>query len=218
MGVRDLLGRVIAKVSTARDAPGRSAPPKGPTPSEAPRREATGAVPGAARPVGRLDLAPPGPGLEEGLEVEVPVPGSILVDVREPGELASGVAVGALLLPMDALPHHLHELPRDRALTIYCAAGARSAGVAHWLREQGWSGAVSLAGGIGALRFGGVEVAVPPGVRPGTKLTLPELPELGPGRQRGEVVEQRGDRLRVRVWDAQGFQALVEVDAASVSS
>jgi hypothetical protein len=31
-------------------------------------------------------------------------------------------------------------------------------------------------------------------------------------------VEQRGERLRVRVWDAQGFQAIVEVDAAAISS
>lgn len=212
MGIRSTFGRLVR----AAVAPKSSGPERAvitpPSPSAAAPTEAAGDVRGQVTQAGRMDLPAPGPGLEEGLEVEVPVPGSVLLDVREPGEMASGVAVGAMLLPMDLVPHHLLDLPRDRLITVYCAAGARSAGVAHWLREQGWQ-AVSLAGGIGALRYGGVEVRVPSGARPGTKVTLVDA-ALGPGTHRGEVVEQVGERLRVRVFDATGLQVLVEAPAS----
>ena len=54
---------------------------------------------------------------------------ALLLDIREPGELASGVAEGAVLLPMDLVPHHLDALPRDRPITVYCAAGTLKAAV-----------------------------------------------------------------------------------------
>lgn len=208
--MRSLLGRALRRLGSApaSSSPG-GAPPTPPSPSAAPRTGAAGAVAGTVLPVGALSLPERPPGLEEGLEVEVPVPGSLLLDVREPGEYASGVAEGALLIPMDLVPHQLAALPKDRPITVYCAAGARSAGVAHWLREQGFAGAVSLAGGIGAVRFGGGRVVSPPGLRPGTKLrgtptSVPGLGDVGP--QDVEVIEQVGEVLRVRFWDAQGVQ------------
>lgn len=139
---------------------------------------------------------------EPNLEVDEVVPGSLVLDVREPGEYASGVATGALLVPMDMVPHQLHRLPTDRVITVYCAAGVRSFGVAHWLREQGFQ-AVSLSPGVG----GCPSVAVPPGVRPGTRVTLPEGEVDGawaPAAD-GEVIVQDGHELRVRVRDEQGF-------------
>jgi rhodanese-related sulfurtransferase len=154
------------------------------------------------------------------LEVEVPIPGSLLLDIREPGELASGVAEGAMLLPMNLVPHHLAELPRDRPITIYCAAGARSFGVAHWLREQGFPQAWSLAGGIGVFHAVGVPVRTPPGVVPGTRVKLP--PEtradgapLGVAAV-GEVIQQLGDEVQVVVHDTQGFPVRVTVPRGSL--
>lgn len=144
----------------------------------------------------------PAPDPADGLEVEAPVPGSVLVDIREPGELAGGVAPGALCIPMDLVPHQLARLPRDRAITVVCAAGARSWGVAHWLREQGYAGAVSLAGGIGA-----VGPLVRPEGQPGRLVELPagEVEGAWAPAARGEVIVQEGDRLRCRVRDPQGF-------------
>lgn len=192
-----LLGRV------ARRLLGRPSPAPGAAPA-----------PAVVRPPAP---PPPPPADELPLEVDTPVPGSLLLDCREPAELAGGVGVGALLLPMDLVPHHLADLPHDRPITVYCAAGARSAGVAHWLREQGFPQAVSLAGGVGALRFGGVEVAVPPGVRPGTPVPVPadtRVDGVVLGRATsGEVVEQVGDHLRVRIYDASGYQVLVTIPA-----
>jgi len=142
------------------------------------------------------------PDLTDGLEVEAPVPGSLLLDIREPGELASGVAAGALLLPMDLVPHHLDRLPRDRPITVYCAAGARSWGVAHWLREQGFPGAVSLAGGLSAVP-GPREVPE----RAGERIRLPAGLEAGAyaPAQDAEIIAPDGDAWRCRVRDPQGF-------------
>ena len=72
----------------------------------------------------------------------------LFVDIRERHELYSGYVKGAKLICMNDVPQHLDELPGDRKLIIYCAAGARSYSVAHWLREQGFEQAWSLVGGI----------------------------------------------------------------------
>lgn len=145
---------------------------------------------------------PPEPEPTDDLEVENPIPGSLLLDIREPGELASGVAVGALLIPMDLVPHSLDRLPTDRPITVYCAAGARSWGVAHWLREQGFPLAVSLSGGIHAV--GPTEI---PSGGPGRFVTL--LAGMVDGawapEAKGEVIALEGGELRCRVRDEQGF-------------
>lgn len=151
------------------------------------------------------------------LEVERPPVDAFLLDIREPGELAGGVARGAVLLPMNLVPHHLSELPRDRTIVVYCAAGARSFGVAHWLREQGFPMAVSLAGGIGVFDAIGHAVATPPGILPGTRVRVPPEATLG-GHPLGlaawgEVIEQVGSALRVVVQDEQGFLVRVEMAA-----
>ena len=200
--VASLLKKVVARVVGGPDraAPGSAAPPPG------------------ARPASR---PPPAPEPEEPeLECELPIPGSLLLDIREPGELASGVAEGAMLLPMDLVPHHLDELPRDRPITVYCAAGARSFGVAHWLREQGFAQAWSLSGGVGVFHAVKVPVRPPPGMVPGTRVKLPPdalagAVPVGPN-VRGEVIEQRGDSVFVVIRDAQGFPVRVEAAVTAV--
>jgi rhodanese-related sulfurtransferase len=80
----------------------------------------------------------------------------IVVDIRESHELRLGYADGALLIRMNDIPNRLDELPeKNTRLVVYCAAGMRSFGVTHWLREQGWSDAWSLTSGFpGAVEAG----------------------------------------------------------------
>ncbi|MDP2308332.1 MAG: hypothetical protein Q8P18_20095 [Pseudomonadota bacterium] len=200
--VKKVLARVTSGSALTRpEAPSARAPARAtPAPSPAPS-----------------EPEPEGPELE----VELPIPGSLLLDIREPGELASGVAEGAMLLPMDLVPHHLDELPRDRPITIYCAAGARSFGVAHWLREQGFAQAWSLSGGVGVFQSVNIPVRPPPGMVPGTRVKLPAdalagSVAVGPG-VRGEVIEQRGDMVFVVIHDKQGFPVRVEAPVAGVT-
>ena len=81
----------------------------------------------------------------------------LLLDIREAYEVRNGVLQGATWIPMNDVPRNLDRIPRDRTVVVYCAAGVRSFGVAHWLRQQGVSDAWSLVGGAGA----GVSAGVP---------------------------------------------------------
>ena len=74
-----------------------------------------------------------------------------ILDVREPSEHAAGAIEGSRLVPLAQLGSRLDELPKDRPIAAYCAAGVRSAKAAKMLREKGFQ-AVSLKGGIAAWR------------------------------------------------------------------
>lgn len=87
----------------------------------------------------------------------------LLVDIREPHEVAHGHAAGALLLPMNTVPQSLSSLPKDRRIVVYCAAGVRSHSVTHWLRQQGYDDTWSLAGSVHGLVDIGATTLVHPG-------------------------------------------------------
>ena len=70
-----------------------------------------------------------------------------LIDVREEGEAAICSIEGSTLIPMNTLPQRLQELPRGRAVALYCHGGVRSMMAGQWLSQQGFD-AMSLAGGI----------------------------------------------------------------------
>ena len=83
----------------------------------------------------------------------------LLIDVREPNELElASLPVGEFInLPLselrerrlDALPEALNQ-NKDADVVLFCHKGLRSAQVTVFLRQQGWSNAVSMAGGIDA--------------------------------------------------------------------
>jgi len=74
-----------------------------------------------------------------------------LIDVRELWEYETVHIDGSLLMPMGDVPSRAHqELDPDDRLLILCHHGARSLSVAHWLRQQGFEAAQSVAGGIDA--------------------------------------------------------------------
>ena len=74
-----------------------------------------------------------------------------LLDVREPWEASLSAIEGSRLIPMGDLPSRAHqELDPDAHIVVYCHHGARSLSATMWLREQGFSQAQSLAGGIDA--------------------------------------------------------------------
>lgn len=140
------------------------------------------------------------------LEVEEPLPGSLLLDIREPGEFAGGVAPGAMLLPMNLVPHHLDELPTDRPITVYCAAGSRSLGVASWLRDRGFD-AVSLAPGIGAFR---TRVPVEGA---GRRMRLDGRAGGVPAQEEVEVIAIVDGRILAVGLDGDGFAVRIEAPA-----
>jgi rhodanese-related sulfurtransferase len=75
----------------------------------------------------------------------------VVLDVREPQELALAALPGVLHIPMRELPLRVTEVPRDRDVAVLCHHGMRSAHVVAWLRElQGFQRVENVEGGIDA--------------------------------------------------------------------
>lgn len=75
----------------------------------------------------------------------------LLLDCRTPGEWATAKVEGATLVPMQDIPARvveLEDLAEDKDVVVMCHHGQRSLQVTAWLREQGFEGAMSMAGGI----------------------------------------------------------------------
>jgi len=72
----------------------------------------------------------------------------LLLDVREPYELAIARLPKARLVPLDSLPDVLDSLNPREEIVVYCHHGLRSAAAVEWLREQGFSLTRNLVGGI----------------------------------------------------------------------
>lgn len=76
--------------------------------------------------------------------------GALLLDAREPWELALAQVAGATPIPMQQVPARLSEIPGDRQVLVLCHHGARSARVTQFLRAQGRDNVTNVAGGIEA--------------------------------------------------------------------
>jgi rhodanese-related sulfurtransferase len=74
----------------------------------------------------------------------------VLLDVREPWEVATARIEGSLSIPMGEIPARLQELDPEAHIVTFCHAGVRSMNVAVWLRDQGLEKVQSLRGGIDA--------------------------------------------------------------------
>ena len=74
-----------------------------------------------------------------------------LLDVREPDEY-EGANLGGALIPLGELPDRLGEIAehRDEEVVVHCRSGGRSAKAVELLRQNGFSGAKNLKGGIHA--------------------------------------------------------------------
>lgn len=82
--------------------------------------------------------------------------GALLVDLREPAELANGMIEGAVHAPRGMLefyadpssPYHRDEFDPTRRTVLYCASGGRSALAASTLRQLGYQDVAHLDGGL----------------------------------------------------------------------
>ena len=74
----------------------------------------------------------------------------VLLDVREPDEVAFVALAGSTHIPMGEIPGRLHELDPDKEIVVYCHHGVRSLHVANFLAQHDFEKVASLAGGIDA--------------------------------------------------------------------
>jgi rhodanese-related sulfurtransferase len=73
-----------------------------------------------------------------------------VVDIREPSEQASGVAKGALLIPMGQISKRLSELPKgdSKPLLVICNTQNRSTKIADQLQAAGYTNVSFVQGGM----------------------------------------------------------------------
>lgn len=85
---------------------------------------------------------------------------TVLLDVRQPAEYGSGVAPGALTIPLTQLGKRLDEVPRGRQILCICASGHRSPLAARRLSRAGFD-VLDVSGGMQAWRAAGLPVEEP---------------------------------------------------------
>src|SRR5579872_2194809 len=72
----------------------------------------------------------------------------LLVDVREPAEIAIAALPDALICPLSRASDWIDRLPKEQPLIIFCHHGIRSLRVAHALAERGHTNLSNMTGGI----------------------------------------------------------------------
>jgi phage shock protein E len=72
--------------------------------------------------------------------------GATIVDVRTPDEYRGGFYPGSVNIPVQALASRMGEIPRDKAVVVYCASGGRSGVAASMLKRAGYPDVVNGGG------------------------------------------------------------------------
>lgn len=75
---------------------------------------------------------------------------AIVIDVREPAEVAQGKIARAKLMPLGELKNRIGELEKfkTKPIILVCRSGSRSAGACGILSKQGFTDVYNLAGGM----------------------------------------------------------------------
>ena len=66
-------------------------------------------------------------------------PDTVILDVRSPGEWEStGIVPGSMTIPIDTMHRRYTEVPRDKKIVVFCAAGNRALQVWRLLKDKGY--------------------------------------------------------------------------------
>lgn len=69
--------------------------------------------------------------------------GAYLVDVRTPGEFASGHAKGSVNIPLDQLPVQLSKFRNKKNIIVCCQSGGRSSQAKIILEKNGFANVIN---------------------------------------------------------------------------
>lgn len=69
--------------------------------------------------------------------------GAYLVDVRTPGEFATGSVKGAVNIPLDKLQAQLVKFKNRKHIVVFCRSGGRSAQAEAFLNKNGFTNVVN---------------------------------------------------------------------------
>ncbi len=74
----------------------------------------------------------------------------VLLDVREPDEVAAAALPESVMIPMREIPARVGELPQNTPIAVMCHHGGRSERVAAFLEARGFADVCNVDGGIDA--------------------------------------------------------------------
>jgi len=74
----------------------------------------------------------------------------VLVDVRNPDEVAICEIAGSVKIPLPELQKRFKELPKEKLIVLHCKLGGRSTRALKFLRDQGYQNLKNVSGGIQA--------------------------------------------------------------------
>ncbi len=79
-------------------------------------------------------------------------PEAVLIDCREADEYAIAHIQGAILMPLSELQQHVAHLDslKSKKILVHCHHGGRSMRMVQWMRKNGFSDCLNVAGGIDA--------------------------------------------------------------------
>lgn len=77
---------------------------------------------------------------------------SLFVDVRDPHSFEMAHIPGATHLSDENLSDFIENTPKSKAIVVYCYHGNSSKSATHFLRSQGFTDVVSMAGGFETWR------------------------------------------------------------------
>lgn len=90
--------------------------------------------------------------------------GTIMIDVREPHEVALGTIPGALQIPRGVLETEATHLDFDAQILVFCAIGERSLLAGVTMQALGFTNVRSLAGGFSSWKATGLDWEIPDGL------------------------------------------------------
>ena len=87
-------------------------------------------------------------------------PGTVVVDVRTPGEYAAGHVDGAVNIDVESADFatQIATLPKDTTYAVYCRSGRRSALATDQMADAGFTTLVNLQGGVADLQAAGAPI------------------------------------------------------------
>ncbi|MBV8117949.1 MAG: sulfurtransferase, partial [Candidatus Eremiobacteraeota bacterium] len=71
----------------------------------------------------------------------------VLLDVRDPYEIAAASLPESVIIPMREIPSRMNELPDDKPIAVLCHHGGRSERVAQFLEASGFANVHNVSGG-----------------------------------------------------------------------
>jgi len=83
---------------------------------------------------------------------------ALVLDVREPAEVAGGKIVNSRNVPVSQLESRIKELEKykNKPVIVACASGNRSASAVGRLKKHGFTKVFNLSGGVGAWQQAGL--------------------------------------------------------------